>query len=179
VDRHLIDNEDLFSYLRDIKRIENWDLESLDSVSEMVGSHLGFMENLGTYYFEFYKFLKKSKKGYQGFLYREAANHIEEYISSNKHNHIQLIGFNALNKSEELIFKRLLESGTASVYWDCDEYYVNSKKEAGTFLRKYKSDWTYFNSHAFNKIGNNFSVKKQITEIAASKNITQIKGVAF
>ena len=177
IDRHLIDSEDLFSYLKDIKRIETWDLESPGSASEMVMNHLGFMENIGSYYFSFYQHILKSKKGYQGFLYREAANNIENFISERKNKQIILIGFNALNKAEEVVFKALLNSGIATVYWDSDEHYVNSKKEAGTFLRKYKSEWSYFNENIFNSVANNFSTEKEIYEIAASKNITQIKGV--
>ncbi|MDG1805960.1 PD-(D/E)XK nuclease family protein [Flavicella sp.] len=176
VDRHLVDCEDLFSYLKDIKRIEDWDIENGNS-SEMMNKHLSFMENLGRYYFDFYNFLKKEKKGYQGLLYREAANKVASYIDDNRNSKIALIGFNALNKAEEKIFKILLESNIANVYWDSDAYYVNSKKEAGSFLRNYKSNWTYFESNPFDKVSDNFSKNKNITEIAASKNITQIKGV--
>ena len=176
VDRHLVDCEDMFSYLKDIKRIEDWDIENGNS-SEMMNKHLSFMENLGRYYFDFYDFLKKEKKGYQGLLYREAANKVEAYIDDNRNSKIALIGFNALNKAEEKIFKSLLESNIANVYWDCDAYYINSKKEAGSFLRNYKSSWTYFESNPFHKVSDNFSENKNITEIAASKNITQIKGV--
>ena len=177
IDRHLVDAEELFAYLRDIKRIEDWDVETPASASEMLRNHLGFMENLGSYYFAFYQHLIASKKGYQGFLYREAANNIKSFISKSKNKRIVLIGFNALNKAEELVFKTLLESGIAEVYWDSDEYYMNSKKEAGAFLRKYKSEWPYFKQHTFQSISNNFSQEKQISEIAASKNITQIKGM--
>jgi len=176
VDRHLVDCEDLFSYLKDIKRIEDWDIENGNS-SEMMNKHLSFMENLGRYYFDFYNFLKKEKKGYQGLLYREAANKVSSYIENNRNSKIALIGFNALNKAEERIFKSLLESDIANVYWDSDAYYVNSKKEAGSFLRNYKSSWTYFESNPFHTVSDNFSKNKNITEIAASKNITQIKGV--
>lgn len=177
VDRHLIDGEALFLYLKDIKRIEKWNLEDIDNVSDMMGNHIDFMDSLGSYYFEFTKFLKKEKKGYQGLLYREAAIQVDKYITSNTENRIVLIGFNALNKAEELLFKKLLDSNVAKVFWDCDSYYMDSKKEAGSFLRRYKSDWSYFKSHTFDKIASNFSAEKNITEIAASKNITQIKGV--
>ncbi|MEI6864922.1 PD-(D/E)XK nuclease family protein [Flavicella sp.] len=177
IDRHLVDAEDLFSYLRDIKRIESWDLESPDSASKMVLNHLGFMENLGNYYFSFYKHLKKTKKGHQGFLYREAAGNVKDFIVEHKNKQIVLIGFNALNKAEEMIFKTLLDSGISKIYWDSDEYYVNSKKEAGVFLRKYKTEWSYFKKNTFNSVANNFSAQKEIFEIATSKNVTQIKGV--
>jgi hypothetical protein len=177
VDRHLVDTNDLFSYLKDIKRLENWNLDSSVPMTDMVSNHFSFMENLGLYYNAFCSFLLQQKKGYQGLLYREAASKIENYIANNSDKKIVLIGFNALNKSEELIFKALLESNIATAYWDADTYYMDSKKEAGSFLRKYKQDWSYFENNSFKSIVSNFSKEKSITEIAASKNVSQIKSV--
>tara|TARA_B100000809_G_scaffold256935_1_gene297660 strand:+ start:11030 stop:13777 length:2748 start_codon:yes stop_codon:yes gene_type:complete len=177
VDRHLVDTNDLFSYLKDIKRLENWNLDSSEPMTDMVSNHFTFMDNLGLYYNAFYSFLSENKKGYQGLLYREAALKIESYISNNSEKRIVLIGFNALNKSEELIFKLLLESKLATAYWDADAYYMDSKKEAGVFLRRYKKDWSYFENNNFKSIVSNFTKEKYITEIAASKNVSQIKSV--
>lgn len=177
IDRHLVDTTDLFSYLKDIKRLENWNLDSAEPMTDMVSNHFSFMDNLGVYYNSFYAFLLQSKKGYQGLLYRQAALKIKNYITSNSDKKIALIGFNALNKAEEFIFKTLLESTIATAFWDTDAYYMDSKKEAGFFLRKYKKEWSYFENHTFNKIVSNFSKEKNITEIAASKNVSQIKSV--
>ena len=180
VDRHLVDTKDLFSYLRDIKRLENWNLDTSGSnieMTDMVANHFSFMENLGLYYDAFYSFLLKNRKGYQGLLYKEAASKIEIYCTHNSDKKIVLIGFNALNKAEELIFKALLESKIATAYWDADSYYMDAKKEAGFFLRKYKKDWAYFEKNPFKTVASNFSKEKSITEIAAAKNISQIKSV--
>ena len=177
IDRHLVDTTDLFSYLKDIKRLENWSLEDTDSMTDMMSNHFTFMDDLALYYNAFYSFLLKNKKGYQGLLYREAAGKIENYIQKNTSKKIALIGFNALNKSEEKIFKSLLLSKIADVYWDADSYYMNTKKEAGFFLRKYKNDWSFFEKNKFKSIQSNFISNKTITEIAASKNVSQIKSV--
>lgn len=177
VDRHLVDTEDLFSYLKDIKRLENWRLNSEEEITDLVSNHFTFMENLGLYYSAFYEYLLTNKKGYQGLLYREAATKIQYFISQNTNKKIRLIGFNALNKAEEFIFKSLLNSNVATAYWDADSYYMNSKKEAGYFLRKYKTDWSYYEKNPFKSIASNFSKEKSITEIAASKNVSQIKSV--
>lgn len=177
IDRHLVAAKDLFLYLKDIKRMEGWHLDADSTPSEMMVHHFAFMEQLGNYYQAFYNYLLENKKGYQGLLYREATKKVDTYIAGNTSKKIALIGFNALNKSEEYLFKKLLESGIANAYWDADEYYMKGTKEAGFFLRKYKSDWTYFEKHTFQYISNNFTKEKLFVQIAASKNVSQIKAV--
>ncbi|WP_139957363.1 PD-(D/E)XK nuclease family protein [Flavicella sediminum] len=177
VDRHLVNAEKLFDYLKDIKRIEKWSLNSEDVNSEIMNNHLSFMEVLGDNYVWFYEYLLKNKKGYQGLLYREASKNIGKFIEENATKNIVLIGFNALNKAEEYIFQELLKSGNTTIYWDADEYYLNTNKSAGLFMRKYKQNWTYFEKNQFNYIGRHLKTKKNIHEIAASKNVAQIKAV--
>ena len=104
VDRHLVNAVDLFTYLRDIKRIEKWNVGKENNGSTMMENHLSFMEKLDVNYQKFYEYLVSQKKGYQGLLYREAAKKIERYIQKNSSLKIVFIGFNALNKAEEYIF---------------------------------------------------------------------------
>ncbi len=177
VDRHLVDSEGLFSYLKDVSRIEKWQVDSEKNASQLVSNHLVFMENLGKYYRFFKEYLIENKKGYQGLLYRKASQKIDKFITDNGEKKFLLIGFNALNKAEEVIFQALLNSGIGKVYWDSDDYYLNSRKEAGTFLRKHKTSWKYFEKNPFNFISENFKEPKNIYEIAASKNVSQIKSV--
>lgn len=177
VDRHLVNAVDLFTYLRDIKRIEKWNVGKENNGSTMMENHLSFMEKLDVNYQKFYEYLVSQKKGYQGLLYREAAKKTERYIQKNSSSKIVFIGFNALNKAEEYIFQALLKSGLATVYWDADTYYMDSSKSAGTFLRKYKENWTYFEKNQFKFIGQHLQKDKEIYEIAATKNVSQIKTV--
>ena len=173
VDRHLLDPKDLFTYLRDINRLENW-----NPTTEITKNYFSFFEKLHLYYDEFYKFLLSKKVGYQGLIYREAESNIQHYINSNKDKQVVLVGFNALNKAEELIFQELLQSGLGSIYWDADEGYLNTSKESGMFLRKYKKEWNYFNHNAFNWIENHFnSEEKNIHFISTTKNVSQLKYV--
>lgn len=177
VDRHLINAIDLFTYLRDIKRIEKWNVSDDNKPSEMMENHLSFMEKLHVNYQKFYAYLVSQKKGYQGLLYREATKKIESYIQKNDGLKIVFIGFNALNKAEEYIFQELLTSGLATAYWDADTYYMNSSKSAGTFLRKYKENWTYYEKNQFKFIETHLQKDKKIYEIAATKNVAQIKTI--
>ncbi|MCF6278843.1 MAG: PD-(D/E)XK nuclease family protein [Flavobacteriaceae bacterium] len=173
VDRHLLDSKDLFTYLRDINRLENW-----NPTTEITKNYFSFFEKLHLYYDEFYQYLISKKIGYQGLIYREAESNIQHYISNNSDKHIVLVGFNALNKAEEQIFQELLQSGSASIYWDVDESYLKTSKESGMFLRKYKKEWNYFHKNPFNWIENYLnSDKKNIEFISTTKNVSQLKYV--
>ena len=173
VDRNLIDTKDLFTYLRDINRLENW-----SPTTKLTKNYFLFFEKLALYYDEFYKFLCSNDIGYQGLIYREAKNNIQQYIKNNLDKHIVLCGFNALNKAEEHIFQELLQSGIASVYWDADKSYFNKQNEVGTFLRKYKREWNYFDKNPFNWIENYLDDdSKKIKFIGAPKNVNQLKYV--
>lgn len=175
IDRHLADAKLLFDYLKDIKRIEEWNIDK--APSDVMSSHLAFMEKLGDNYAILYKFLVSNKKGYQGLLYREATKKVREYLENATNKNFKFIGFNALNKAEEYIFQRFLETGIGEIYWDADEYYLNSNKSAGHFLRKYKNNWKYYESNPFLSVTNSIRSKKKIFEISAPKNVSQIKYV--
>ncbi|MGV3683974.1 MAG: PD-(D/E)XK nuclease family protein [Daejeonella sp.] len=51
--------------------------------------------------------------------------------------HVVFVGFNALSKAEELLFKNWQNDGLCSFYFDADEHYYSDKKqEAGHFIRR-------------------------------------------
>ncbi|MGB1284549.1 MAG: PD-(D/E)XK nuclease family protein, partial [Polaribacter sp.] len=60
-------------------------------------------------------------------------------------------------------------------YWDLDTVFYNSNHQAGKFIRKYKSEWKYYEKNELKTLGNSFSNPKNIEVIGASKNTTQIK----
>lgn len=56
-----------------------------------------------------------------------------------KYKKIVFVGFNALSKAEEILFKKWQEEGIALFYFDADAYYLNdNRQEAGLFIRKNK-----------------------------------------
>lgn len=175
VDQHLINSKDLFNYIKDIERLKKWSVNKPLEETKMMKNHFSFMERLDVYYNEFYQFLMDRKIGYQGLIYREATNKIEEYASRNNKNKFYFIGFNALNKSEEFLFQQMLLQGNTEVFWDIDELFLNSKHQAGTFIRKYKNDWKYYLTNPIKTVSSSFKNLKNIEIIGASKNVTQIK----
>ncbi|CAA0153793.1 conserved hypothetical protein [Tenacibaculum maritimum] len=175
VDQHLINPKDIFTYLRDIERLRKWSVKGTFKETELVKDHFYFMEKLGIYYTQFYQFLVDNSIGYQGVMYREATAKIEEYISENLDKKFFLIGFNALNKSEEFLFQKMLAAGNTNIFWDIDEAFLSNNHQAGNFVRKYKKKWKYYEKHELQSVGDWFSKKKEIQVIGTSKNITQIK----
>lgn len=58
-------------------------------------------------------------------------------IFSSKCKQVIFVGFNALSKAEEQLFKRWQEAGFALFYFDVDTYYLDDpQQEAGLFLRR-------------------------------------------
>lgn len=177
IDQHLTNAKDIFTYLKDIERLKTWSVKKPLVQTEMMKNHFSFMEKLGEYYHAFYAYLKEKNIGYQGLIYRESTKKIAQYIQKNSHKKYYFIGFNALNKAEEYLFQQMLNAGNTDIYWDIDTEFLNSKHQAGTFIRKYKSDWNYYLTNEFQTSSSNFNSPKNIEVIGASKNVTQIKYV--
>ena len=175
IDQHLINPTDIFIYLRDIERLRKWSVKGTFKETELIKDHYSFLEKLSIYYSAFYQFLIDENIGYQGLMYREAFKKIDAFLNKNEDKKIFFIGFNALNKAEELLFQKVLENGNSEIYWDIDETFFNSTHQAGKFIRKYKKEWKYFENKKLKSLGNTFLAPKKIEVIGAAKNNTQIK----
>ncbi|MEY8849561.1 PD-(D/E)XK nuclease family protein [Psychroserpens sp. XS_ASV72] len=176
MDRYLVDSNHVFDYLNAIKKIEHhhWSLE--DNQTDYIKRYLSFWDRLKSYYAELQKVLIKNKKGYQGLVYREALENIEQYISLKSEEQLVFVGFNALNNAEEIIVQELLQQNMASIYWDIDQKFVGDPiHDAGLFVRSHRSNWKYFNNAPFNWLTNHYSQVKDIKCVGASKNIGQVK----
>ncbi|WP_369048589.1 PD-(D/E)XK nuclease family protein [Tenacibaculum sp. UWU-22] len=177
IDQNLISPKDIFVYLRDIHRLRKWSVKGEFKETQLIKDHFSFIEKLHHFYEAFYLFLVKNKIGYQGILYREATEKVATFINNNKHKKYIFIGFNALNKAEEFLFQQFLLEKNTEIYWDIDVAFLESNHEAGSFLRKYKTQWKYYQKNPIKIVKNHFSEKKNITLIGAPKNNTQIKHV--
>jgi len=175
IDQHLVDTKEIFVYIRDIERLKKWSVSGTFTETEFMKDHYSFLEKLNNFYPPLYQFLLEKKIGYQGLMYREACSNIEGYIEENVHKKFFFIGFNALNKAEEFLFQKVLETNNSDIYWDLDEVFFNTNHQAGTFIRKYKKEWKYYEKNPLKTLSNSFSGPKNIQIIGASKNTTQIK----
>ncbi|MDC1343729.1 PD-(D/E)XK nuclease family protein, partial [Flavobacteriaceae bacterium] len=175
IDQYLINTQAIFAYLRDVQRLKKWSVKGEFKETKLMKDHLIFMERLGVYYSKFYSFLLDKKIGYQGLMYREATTKTAAFINKHPHKKFFFIGFNALNKAEEFLFEAFLENEQSEVYWDIDRAFFKSNHSAGSFIRKYKTKWKYYEKNTLKQISNNFLSEKNIEIIGATKNISQLK----
>ncbi len=175
IDRYKLDAKKFFGNLSDIKQIESW--SPSEKPTNLIKNYLDFWSNSYHLYNSLKTELLLIGSAYQGLVYREASKKIQSYIVDNDSHHY-LIGFNALNASEETIFQELLASCKASAFFDIDEVFFNSTtNSASHFLRKYNAKWDYFNQNEFSIISKEFSSSKAIDVISLPKNIGQVKKV--
>lgn len=174
IDRYLIPQEQIFDYLHAIKELNHWSLEA--DQTDLIKNHLKFWKRLKEYYLAFTESLLQTKQGYQGLIYREAAENLDTYIeNTNDIKHV-FIGFNALNESESRIIQGLLQSENAKIYWDIDETFLNDDiHDAGLFTRAHKKNWNYFKNQSFNWATAHYSEQKNIQVIGIPKLIGQAK----
>ncbi len=175
IDRHLVNAEDIFSYLTDIQKIKDWS-PAKDQETEVMTNYMSFVEDLYNYYQKLRVSLLDKKTGYQGLIYREAYSKCNAYIEAHKNQVFCFIGFNALNKAEEEIFNKFLTFDKNQIYWDVDEYYINSKHEAGIFVRSFFEQWECLKKpKRKNFLNNHFHKKKNIQILGTPLNVTGIK----
>lgn len=174
IDRFLVPEHSFFNYLGNLKELENDAHWSLDEDSTpMVRNYLNFWDQLEQYYHAFKELCMDNGLVYQGLAYRIAfAKAPSQTASYSKEKPLVFMGLNALNKAEESIIQTFLEAGNTHVFWDADVHYMNdSIHEAGKFLRRYKDEWKYYESHPFNQIKNQYTSKKDITVLGVTGNL--------
>ncbi|MFC4722752.1 PD-(D/E)XK nuclease family protein [Geojedonia litorea] len=176
IDRFLISPDSIFNYLGAIKEINHWSLNQ--EQTSYVKNYISFWKRLPILYSTFKNMLLEKRKGYQGLVYREAATNLEQYIATKPKVRYVFVGFNALNKAEEIIIQELLQQDLAKIYWDIDETFINNlQHDAGLFTRHYKNNWPYFKKQPFTWITKNYATPKTIEVIGVPKQVGQVKQI--
>ena len=176
IDRYLINPKHVFDYLHEIQKINtnHWSIEK--NQSDFTKRYLKFWSQLNHFYDQFSNTLISSGVGYQGLIYREAVENIENYIQANETKQHIFLGFNALNTAESTIIQELLQNEMASVYWDIDNHFTTSKiHNASHFINSHKASWNYYKTNPFHWFSNNYTDKKDIQVIGVPQNIGQAK----
>lgn len=174
-DAWLVDTDQLFTNLAEIKYIEDWSLGSPE-LTPFQKKYLAFWDRLADWYHKLKALMLQSGKGWSGLAYRLSAE--QEALNKMQWSHVIFAGFNALNKSEEKIIHHLIRSGKADTLWDADEYYLNDTlNEAGKFMRRNRDEFfSRRTQNDFSNSGNYFaSIPKDITVISAARNISQAR----
>lgn len=55
----------------------------------------------------------------------------------------------------------MLAANNTDIYWDIDSAFLNNNQQAGTFIRKYTSEWKYYQTHQIKTVSSNFDSEKK------------------
>ncbi|MEZ4857423.1 MAG: PD-(D/E)XK nuclease family protein [Flavobacteriaceae bacterium] len=175
IDRHLVPKTSFFSYLKSIQTLEKWGVKN--DPTPFIQKYLSFWENLYAFYDHLNSFFLKEQKGYQGMVYRKAAEDMEHYIAVHGAKKHYFIGFNALNKAEQIIIQEVLETGNGTVFWDIEDHQLQDSYHAAShFIRKYKANWNYYKKNPIDSIKNHCA-SQEITITETQNDIGQVKYV--
>ena len=167
IDRYLLDPKDVYRNLKSIKDIENWSFNT-DELSPNQENFKTIWDQLILYYTTLNKKLEARNAIYQGKAYRKFSESLQEFDFKLHY----FLGFNALSKSEQKIFKWFKNENLGDFSFDMDHfYYDNPNHEAKHFYEKLCQEW-----NLKPQLHNTFnSTPKKIEVIETSQQIAQVK----
>jgi hypothetical protein len=137
----LLDARDVFTNLRQVRELENWEVDawSFDDTEDQGGDGQKRFEQFWQMlpgYFEAFD-------AYQNQMEVALPQKIAADFATGKYDlqvadipTIWFCGFNALSSAEKAIIQRLEKSNRARVAWDYDPFYMQPWHEAGLFVRR-------------------------------------------
>lgn len=173
LDRYLVDAPGLFQTLANLGQIRNWSPDGRST--PMIDRRIAFWKSLLPIYNRFRSSLLSEGLGYQGLLYRLAAERVDPFCKAHAGHRFVFMGFNALNTAESQIIRKFLKDGNGRIYWDADPYYVdNTAHDAGLFLRRHLANWPELRGVLLGK-SDYFREGKAIRLIGLPKAVSQAK----
>lgn len=159
LDKNLVDAEQLFTNLADLKEIVNNGRDflnkeqeeaihqffqnfSIERRTELKERFLSLWDKLGAVYHAFHNQLNQLGIAYEGMIYRQVAEELNiELLPAKMY---VFVGFNVLNQVEKHFFKKLQANERAMFYWDYDLAYTHIPRtstpsyihEAGEFIMR-------------------------------------------
>lgn len=153
VDKYLVDPQKIFSNIKDIKdidrRFDEFDAEHIEAIKKFLNLIDGpgnspirsryseIWSKLGAIYSENRERLLREGMAYEGLAYRMASEKMSKSSEPLLSGNFALVGFNALNTCEKILFNHLKNFNNALFYWDYDKYYMQdggSLLEAAFFM---------------------------------------------
>jgi CRISPR/Cas system-associated exonuclease Cas4 (RecB family) len=174
IDVSLVDTNTLFSSLYSIKELSFFGKQE-EELTHFQKNYLNFFKELAIYYRQFTDHLLQQNKGYQGLIYRKAAENISACIEKLPYSKYIFAGFNALTKAEEVLVEYLLNVDKLDYLVDGDVFYTKDKiHEAGRFIRNLQK--SVFKDKPLQFIGNYFAeVPKKMHIVGLPQSVIQAK----
>lgn len=173
IDMQMADSKLLFKNLENLQSMKMYE-PGEDEPDEYKIRYRKFWEDFGALYHALRERLLADKKGYTGLILREVAANVKAIHL--EQNAIYLVGFNGLDKVDEVVIEHLQRQYNTTLIWDADKYYVaDEMMEAGYYTRKYLSKLRIKKEDIVDEIRTG---PKKLQVIGAAKNIGQVKVVA-
>lgn len=201
IDKYMVDAEQLFSNLFELKSIENtFDyLSSLQiaaikrfwkdfEAEKHSGNRNSFLQSwlvLAPLYRALKADLESQNLAYEGMIYRSVADQVKEKtLATLPYKRIVFIGLNALNACEKTLMKHYQNLDMADFHWDFQsEFIQDPQNKAGFFIRENILKFPQQPKLAFEKIAtphfesvsipSNTGQTKIISDLLESKNISK------
>jgi hypothetical protein len=135
IDRYLVNPEQLFKNLRDIREIENWSFNQ-EELSQGQLKFMAFWDKLKPYYFALEARLNEMQVTTKAKAYKLLSQRLDLVFNENEKLQIVFAGFNALSEAEIAIMSQLYKMGRGHLLIDSDQFYLSDPQhEAGVFHR--------------------------------------------
>jgi CRISPR/Cas system-associated exonuclease Cas4 (RecB family) len=194
IDRYLVNAEDLFRNIADIKEIESlfdyltpeqrealehfWGSVAVPGQKEYQKRYVRIWENLYLVYADFKKILAEKQLAYGGMADRAVVEKLQNVGLALPFQKYYIIGLNALNRCEKTFFTFLQREQKAEFLWDYDRFYLEDvKNEAGRFMRENLKQFPPPDDFLLKN--DLFSKKKNIKLVAVSSVYGQAQAIPF
>ncbi|MCI6196818.1 MAG: PD-(D/E)XK nuclease family protein [Prevotella sp.] len=195
IDKNMADANKVFCNLRDLHELDDvsylspeqvdtlklfFSNFSEDKTTELKKRFMKIWSRFGDIYRLYNERLEAQGIAYEGALYRKVAT--DDSVDFDFDRYI-FVGFNVLQRVEQLLFSKLQKMGKAKFYWDFDDYYLATKKghvnpsEAGHYIKQYLPYFTNELDTSDADIYRNFRKAKKITYASATTEDVQARYV--
>ena len=195
IDKNMADAKKVFCNLRDLHELDDVSylspeqVETLklffsnfseDKTTELKKRFMKIWSRFGDIYRLYNERLEEQGIAYEGALYRKVAT--DDSLDFDFDRYI-FVGFNVLQRVEQLLFSKLQKMGKAKFYWDFDDYYLATKtghvnpSEAGHYIKQYLPYFTNELDTSDADIYRNFRKAKKITYASATTEDVQARYV--
>jgi ATP-dependent helicase/nuclease subunit B len=131
-DLNLVDANWFIDYLSEAKALETWN-PGKETLTDYQKNYLRFWKQSKSLYFELRKILEENQIGYQGILYRKAA---ENPVQETEKKFYWFCGFNALLPSEKKIIENIRKVAEVKLILDAEKELLNKDVVHGKFIRE-------------------------------------------
>ena len=178
IDKNMANAEMVFSNISNLKELDDISYLTDEQKVELRRFFANFDDNpegirerfitlwnkLNDIYNDFKQRLKYQKLAYEGMLYRDV---VEKTKIEAQYECYVFVGFNVLQKVEQLLFKRFLKEEKASFYWDYDRYYMKPTNEAGNYICRWLDKFPNALPNDSDELYDNLGKEKDINIISA------------